>query len=329
MIQQLGKWKCDYCASIFSLDEVNKFNEKKELKKSKITKDFSSYSCPDCGAQIIMDDVTTATFCVYCGNTAIIKNKLEGEFAPSKIIPFKVTKEQALQTFSKYKKGKIFMPKEFTDPNNVEKISGIYIPFFIYDCDVNANINVRATKVHSWSDSRYHYTKTDIYNVSTAGNMHFENIPVDGSTRFPDDIMNSIEPFDYNDLKEFNSSYLSGFLSEKYDTSMDELFPVAQNRAVNTANQELLNTVTGYATKSISNNNTIVQKNNTSEYVLLPVWMLNVKYKGKFYTLAMNGQTGKFIGNVPIDKLKVLKYWLGIFAGSSVLATLISFLLSF
>ena len=338
-----GKWKCEYCASIFSLEEVevyNKLHKKcpncegvleydkknnlwnckncqktfseetvenyntiKEPKKRKDTTnnqksedlqaDFSYYSCPDCGAEIVMDDTTTATFCVYCGNTAIIRNKLQGEFKPSKVIPFKTTKEQAINEFTSYNKGKLFIPKEFTNKNNIEKISGIYIPFFIYDCEVSANIDVRGTKVSHWSDSKFDYTKTDIYNIATSGKMHFENIPVDGSTRFPDDIMNSIEPFYYADLTDFHPSYLSGFLSERYDTSMDELFEIAKNRSITTANQTLLNTITGYTSKSITNNTTTVEKNDTSEYVLLPVWMLNVKYKNQIYTLAMNRSNRK------------------------------------
>lgn len=324
----IGKWKCEYCASIFSLEEVNNFNQDRSNFREKFSKqDFSSYNCPDCGAEIVMDEETTATFCVYCGNTAIIKNKLIGEFAPSKVIPFKTTKEQAIQKFIEYNKGKIFMPKEFTNKYNIEKISGIYIPFFIYDCEVSSNINVNATKISSWSDSKYNYTKTDIFNIDTSGEMHFENIPVDGSTRFPDDIMNSIEPFSYSDLTDFNPSYLSGFLSEKYDTSMDELFNIAKMRATNSANNTLLNTITGYNTKTLMNHNTNVTKNNTSEYVLLPVWMLNVKYKDKFYTLAMNGQTGKFVGNVPIDKGKVAKYWFSLSGGFSIIAIIISILI--
>lgn len=323
-----GKWKCEYCASIFSLEEVDTFHKnRKDTEKESSKKDFSSYKCPDCGAEIVMDDETTATFCVYCGNTAIIKNKMQGEFAPSKVIPFKTTKEQAIQKFTEYNKGKLFIPNEFTNKNNIEKISGIYIPFFIYDCEADADINVSASKVSTWSDSRYDYTKKDTYNVETAGTMHFENIPVDGSTRFPNDIMNSIEPFLYNDLTDFNPSYLSGFLSERYDTSIDELFEIAKARATSTANTSLLNTITGYTFKTIKNSNTKITKNNTSEYVLLPVWMLNVKYKEKFYTLAMNGQTGKFVGNVPIDKRKVAKYWFGITGGFSFASIAIAVLL--
>lgn len=327
-----GKWKCEYCTSIFSLDALNKFNKAKEekIENTAIFQDnFSSYSCPDCGAEIMMDDTVTATFCVYCGNTAIIKNKLKGEFSPSKIIPFKTTRDQAIKKFTNYSKSRIFMPKEFTNPNNIEKISGIYIPFFLYNCDVDANINVKATKVRSWSDRHYRYTKTDTFDVQTEAKMKFNNIPVDGSTRFPDNIMNSIEPFNYNDLTEFNTSYLAGFLSERYDTSMDELFNIAQNRATTTANNQLLSTIKGYTTKIISNSNTVVNKDDSSSYVLLPVWMLNVKYKDKIYTLAMNGQTGKFIGNVPIDKFKVAKSWGGIFGGFSILSIIISLLIYF
>ena len=216
------KWLCDYCGVKYSLQELeNEYGTDKHLKnEQEINIDNNAenetnldcYNCPNCGAEIILDDTTTATFCVYCGSTAIVKNKLKGMFNPSKIIPFKKTKDDAIEAFKQYKKGKIFMPKEFTNPQNIEKISGVYIPFFIYDCDCNSNIDISATKIQNWSDSSYYYTKTDFYDLSRNVQMHFENIPVDSSTKFQDDIMNSIEPFNYDDLTDFSPSYLSGFL---------------------------------------------------------------------------------------------------------------------
>lgn len=314
------KWSCDYCGSSYSLEDLEKAygsDEKlKEEKEVELNSEYDCYNCPNCGAEIVMDDTTTATFCVYCGSTAIIKNKLKGEFNPSKVIPFKTTKEDAIKAFEEYKKGKLFMPDEFTDPSNIEKISGIYIPFFIYDCDADANVNIDATRIKTWSDSSYNYTKTDYYKLNRHAQMHFENIPVDGSTKFPDDIMNSIEPFDYKDLKDFAPSYLSGFLSEKYDSSMDELFEIAKNRAEVSIENTILASINSYSTKIISNRDNKITKNNSSEYVLLPVWMLNVNFNGNRYTFAMNGQTGKFIGNVPVDKKKFWKWWTRLFLGS-------------
>ena len=321
------KWVCDYCGASYTKQELDKaygtddnLKNETEIKKES---NYDCYNCPNCGAEIIMDDTTTATFCVYCGSNAIVKNKLKGEFNPSKIIPFKTTKEDAIEAFKQYKKGKLFIPKEFTKPANIEKISGIYIPFFIYDCDVDSSLQVKATRISTWTTLSYSYTKTDYYNLYRDASSHFENIPVDGSTKFPDDIMNSIEPFNYEDMQEFSPTYLTGFLSERYNVDQNKLFEIAKKRAEKTSEDEILSTITSYNTKTISSRNHNIQKNDTSEYVLLPVWMLNVKFKDKIYTFAMNGQTGKFVGNIPIDWKKFWIYWFGIFSGSAIITSLL------
>ena len=321
------KWVCDYCGASYTKQELDKaygtddnLKNETEIKKES---NYDCYNCPNCGAEIIMDDTTTATFCVYCGSNAIVKNKLKGEFNPSKIIPFKTTKKDAIEAFKQYEKGKLFIPKEFTKPSNIEKISGIYIPFFIYDCDVNSTLQVKATRVSTWTTPSYSYTKTDYYNLYRDASSHFENIPVDGSTKFPDDIMNSIEPFNYEDMQEFSPTYLTGFLSERYNVDQNKLFEIAKKRAEKTSEDEILSTITSYNTKTISNRNHNIQKNDTSEYVLLPVWMLNVKFKDKIYTFAMNGQTGKFVGNIPIDWKKFWIYWFVIFSISAIITSLL------
>ncbi len=324
------KWICHYCGSEYTLEDLKEVEAKvEEVKPKKAAKktSYNSYNCPDCGAAIVMDENTSVTECVYCGNTAIITERLEGEFAPSKLIPFKNTKEQAINAFLEYKKGKWFMPKEFIDKNRINKISGIYIPFYLYDVDVSSKINVEAAKIKHWSDSRYRYTQTDIYEANREGNMSFENIPTDASKKFPDDIMDSIEPYNFNELTDFDSSYISGFLSEKYDLSLDELTERATKRAEQTARDTLLADVVGYTTKKIVNSNEVSTRKDSSRYVLLPVWMLNVKYQDKMYTLAMNGQTGKFIGNVPISWGKVIKFWLIFFAIAAVIVTVINMLM--
>ena len=305
------KWVCEYCGTQYSLEDLEQNKKEKNVSnsaKSVVNGNYKEYHCPDCGAEIVMDENTSATACVYCGNTAIISDRLNGEFAPKNIIPFKKTREQAIEAFSNYKKGKWFMPSEFVRKENIEKTSGVYIPFYLYDMDVFEQINVNAIKETRWSDSDFYYTKKDYYKVYRAGNMSFNKIPTDASKKFHDDIMDSIEPFDYNGLVEFNSSYMSGFLAEKYDIEMNDLENRAKKRAIETAKDTLYKDIIGYDEKIIRSAVDEVDIKETS-YVLLPVWMLNVKYNGKIYTLAMNGQTGKFIGNVPISWKKVAKVW--------------------
>lgn len=324
---QKQKWICDYCGKSYNLIDLEKYKKNEASSISANQLKYNAYNCKNCGAQIVMDENTSVTECVYCGSSAIITDRLEGAFAPKQIIPFKKTKNDALKAFSDYKKGKWFMPKEFLQQKNIQKISGIYIPFYLYDIDVSARIHVDATKVTSWSDRNYSYTQTDYFDIVREGRMSFNQIPTDASTNFPDDIMDSIEPYDYTELTDFNSSYMAGFLSEKYNLSLEELSERAEKRAKKTAIDTLFNDVTGYSSKAITDSIEKSHIKNSSEYVLLPVWMLNINFNNKIYTLAMNGQTGKFIGNVPILWKSVLKFWSIIFLASSLIFIIVELLM--
>ena len=305
---ELGKFKCDYCDSEFTAEQLKDMDklkkEEEALEKSGKKDNYSSYvnyNCPDCGAEIITDENTAATFCVYCGNTSIIKNRLSGEFAPSKIIPFKIEKKKAIDAFKRLRKGRPLTPREFTNEKNIEKIQGVYIPFWLYDVNVSGTVEAKATKVSSWTSGNTHYTKTDYYKVIRSGDMFYNMVPVDGSTRFNNDMMNSIEPFDYSKLIGYNHAYLSGFLAEKYDVSKEDAFKDAKTRTLNSTREQMLSSMVGYSSKTITSN-TLESSIKNTEYVLLPVWMVNVKYNNQFYLFAMNGESGKFIGNIPIDK---------------------------
>ncbi len=331
----VGKWKCEYCDSEFSLEEMQKYNNASNDKNNENssegdveevdTTEYVSYKCQNCGAEIVADEHTAATFCVYCGNTAILKNKLSGEFKPNLIIPFKTDKSQAIKSFENISKGRPFVPKGFNNKENIEKIKGIYIPFWLYDVGVSGDVEYDAKKVTSWSRGNTHYTKTDIYKIFRAGSMKFSKIPVDGSTRFDNNIMNSIEPFNYDELIKYNHAYLSGFFAEKYDVDSDEAFKDAQTRALESGKEVMVDDSIGYSGKLVTNN-TLSTTIDSKYYVLLPVWMVNVKYKDKMYIFAMNGQTGEFIGDIPLDKNKAILWGILMFIGMAILVILISIL---
>ena len=307
-----SKWKCKYCFSEFTLEEMEKVTSgsasQENNKDEKVTKedvDYYTYNCQSCGAEIIADKETAATFCVYCGNTTILRNKLEGDFKPHYVIPFKTEKEEAMEAFKSLSKGRMFVPRDFTKQENIEKIRGIYIPFWLYDLHIDGHIEGTATKVQTWVAGDIQYTKTDKYDVSRTASMDFIKIPIDGSTRFDNDIMDTIQPYDYKDMVKYNHAYLSGFYAERYDQESKDLQKIPEDRAVKTVETDMLNSIQGYASKNIREKNFIPKLTNC-EYALLPVWMVNVKYKGKQYLFAMNGQTKEFIGNIPLDKGKVI-----------------------
>lgn len=332
---KVGKFKCEYCGSEFTLEEMQQHsdnasteekNKPKEKQEKKDTYDgYVSFRCESCGAEIIADEQTAATFCVYCGNTAILKSKLSGEFTPDKMIVFKKEKQEAVNAFKGLRKGRPLMPKDFNSEKNIEKIKGVYIPFWLYDINVSGDVNMVGSRVTSWTVGDTHYTKTDKYNVVRGGTMSYNNIPVDGSSRFDNNIMNSIEPFNFAELIPYNHAYLSGFYAEKYDEEGEKIFKEASDRAINSTREKLEKSAGNYTSTFVSGD-TLESKELKKQYVMLPVWMVNVKFKDKMHIFAMNAQTGEFIGDIPIDSKKAVLYFLLIFIITFIVVIIASYI---
>lgn len=327
-------WSCEYCGSNYTLEEMQKYNnassELVNKKEEVIKEELDAYHCKNCGAIIVADEYTTSTFCVYCGSTAILKQRIQNNKVPDMIIPFKTTKEDAIAAFKKISKGRPLMPKFFNKQENIEKIRGIYIPFWLYDMNVEGSINLEGKDIERWSSGNTNYVKTSIYDLLREGSMDFNGIPVDASTRFNDDIMNTIEPFDYKELTNYNHAYLSGFLAEKYDVEINDALKIASDRAIESTRDVVRNDskkgkMRMYDSVTIKSDN-LNSKITNSKYILLPVWMVNVNYKDKMYLFAMNGQTGEFVGNIPLDKKKAILYSIVIFVISFIICVIISYL---
>ncbi|MBQ9531895.1 MAG: hypothetical protein IJR70_07460 [Eubacterium sp.] len=329
------KMKCPYCDSEFDVEALknmdnrldeeqpdefawnNGGNQWEEGEEEKM----SIFVCKSCGGEIVCDENTAATSCPYCDNPVVMSGRLSGTLKPEYVIPFKLDKKQAKETLKSYIGKKKFAPKLFASENKLEEIKGIYVPFWLFDSDADAAASFRATRTTTWSDRKYRYTKTDHYDVFRKGNMRFENIPVDGSTKMADELMESIEPFDFGEAVDFQTAYLSGYLADKYDVGMEESIERANARVKSSCEETLSNTVYGYETVMI-NNSSVRISNGAAKYALYPVWMINTKYKGETLTFAMNGQSGKLVGNIPCSTSKLA----ALFAGITVIATPIIFI---
>ncbi|MGN0177885.1 MAG: hypothetical protein ACI4DY_00370 [Monoglobaceae bacterium] len=270
--------------------------------------DLSNYSCPSCGAEITGDETLGATVCPYCGNSTIVKGQFEGTLRPDYIIPFKIDKKAAMTAFEGDFKNAPFLPDEFKNKKKIEEMAGVYVPFWMFDCDCNAALSYSAERITHWSDSRYDYTKTDHFKLFRSGSVGFANIPVDGSKKADDAYMEAVEPFDYSEAVDFNGAYLSGYLADKYDVSAEDSIDRANERVKNSTVSVFSETTGGY-TAVIPESSSISFSNGKIRYSLLPVWMLNIKYMDKMYKFAVNGQTGKVVGEYPIDKGKKWKYF--------------------
>ena len=321
-----GRLACDFCDNQFDIELVEQlFADKEQTAASagaepqwdiSMTHAFSAeeaahlraYSCPSCAAEIICDDTTAATSCPYCGNPTIIPGQFGDQLRPDYVIPFKCDKNAAIEALQKYYKGKKFLPANFTDANHIEEIKGVYVPFWLYDGETDASMRFRATKIRKYTRGNYLVTETEHYRVVREGSVAFEKVPADGSTKMPDAHMDSIEPFSYSELKPFSSAYLPGFLADKYDVDAEKCGKRANERITASTEAVFRNTISGY-TSVVREFSNINLKKGEVYYALLPVWLLSTKWRDKNYLFAMNGQTGKLIGDLPIDKSKLAKWF--------------------
>ena len=333
--------KCPYCSTEYEPDTLKSYDEDlnsecaDEMEWESAagsqwgdgeTDGMHIYSCNSCGGEIIGDETLAATRCPYCDNPVIMKGQFSGDLKPDYVIPFKLDKDAAIEMLSKHLQGKRLLPKAFKDLNHINEVKGIYVPFWLFDADAEADARYRATRIRTWADSNYTYTKTSFYSVTRGGEMGFLRIPVDGSSKMADDLMESIEPFDFSDAVDFRTAYLAGYLADKYDVDSEQSIARANQRVHNTAEQTLASTVFGYSTV-VPEHVHVRLKNGSAKYALYPVWILNTTYEGQKFTFAMNGQTGKFVGNLPLDKKAYLKWLFGIMGtvGAAVLGALYLF----
>lgn len=335
------RMKCPYCDSEFdvealrSKDEVLNTQPADEFNWEKPNEDgwteeevngMSVFVCKACGGEIVGDSNTAATSCPYCGNPVVMSGRLSGTLKPDFVIPFQLNKDQAKQALKDYIGAKKFAPNTLKSENKIKEIKGLYVPFWLFDSDINASMIFEGTKVRTWSDSKYRYTETSFYNIFREGEMSFSNIPVDGSSKMPDDLMESIEPYDFSKAVDFQTAYLAGFLADKYDVTMENSVGRANDRVKTSAEETLRSTVDGFtALKTLSN--TVQVKKGTAKYAMYPVWLLNTNYQGQMLTFAMNGQTGKIVGNIPVSKAKLAGLFAGLTAGVGVIVYLVGGLL--
>lgn len=344
-----GKLACDYCGSSFDVAEIEALYARKEAEAaaakqaadvkaeaaqaakaeaaeaaaasggwdtSNLSRDWGAeadglrvYSCPSCGAELICDQSTAATACPYCGNPAIVPGQFSGALRPDYILPFRLSKGDAVQALRAHYKGKPFLPRSFTSANHIEQIQGVYVPFWLFDGGAEGAASYRASNTNVFETGDYEITETRHYHVVRAGSLAFEKIPVDASSKMPDDHMDSIEPFDYAQLRPFSTAYLPGYLADKYDVTIDDSRDRADTRCRETLAQALRDTVTGYGA-CVTEREDIALRRGKVHYALLPVWMLSTKWNGQDFLFAMNGQTGKLVGDLPTDRGR---FW-GMFA---------------
>lgn len=308
---------CDYCGSRFTEQQMAEMNTATTQSRPATEADaqyteaapevgMMLYSCPSCGAEIAADATTAATYCYYCHNPVVLMGQLEGRYRPNKLIPFGIDKKAATDAFLKWATKKMFVPKGFFSAKQIEKLTGVYFPYWLVDSDVQAELVANATKVRTWRTGNTEHIETHHYHVVRRGNIHFEDISKNALKKENSKLCDGVHPYNSKDLREYAPAFLSGFMAEKRNLEAEQVEQEVLSD-INSFSQQLLRgSIAGYSTVAVRNFG-VGACQLSWDYTLLPVWTLTYKGKDKktyFYT--MNGQTGKITGILPLDLKKLL-----------------------
>ena len=309
------KMKCPYCDSEFELDALKGYEEEQNNETADAMDWQSStsgwaegeqnglkhYACKSCGGEIVADDSMAALACPFCGNPIVLMGQFSGDLRPDWVIPFKLDKAAAKAALEKHLMGKKLLPQVFRTQKHIDEIKGVYVPFWLFESDADAQFRFKATRTRTWSDDDYDYTEVSHYLLTREGHLGFDKVPVDGSGKMDDTLMESLEPFHFEDAVPFKTAYLAGYMADKYDVDAEQSAERANERIRNSTKQAFEATVDGYDTVEPERNHIQLHGGKTA-YALYPVWLLSTTWQGKNYLFAMNGQTGKFVGDLPLDK---------------------------
>lgn len=327
---QKKKVVCEYCLSEFSEDEVERLEKEaaeknggnEEAQEAETGSEAASdangeaviYACPSCGAEIVTDATTAATFCYYCHNPVVLSGRVSGEYLPDHVLPFAIDKRRAEEMFMTWVSKKKFVPHSFYDKSQLEKLSGVYFPYLLYSCQVDGRIQAEAEQQRIWVTGNTRFTEHKQYRIEREGVLNVRNLTRNALSKSNKELIEGVLPYETEAMVPFQTGYLSGFFAEKRDMESDAFAQEAEQEVRNHTIQNLTSSINGYSSVRVQNSETRIHGAKW-QYALLPVWVMTYRHKenGKTYYFTMNGQTGKICGKLPVDTKKLAGLFAGIF----------------
>ena len=315
-----GKLVCDYCGTVYEIGEQSEAGQPEETLEgydfdqltahahAEGAEGLPIYNCVSCGAEVIASSQEMALTCPYCGNNIVLTEKVSGNLRPNGVIPFKITPKALPEAMKRFYRGKVLLPRNFFSESTMGKVTGVYVPFWVFSGKVHGRMTFSADKRNSYMRGDYEITETSTYDLDRSVSASFDSVPVDASGRVEDVLMDNMEPFDMSEVKPFDMRYLAGFTADRFDVAKDDIAKRAEERVLSSAANIASRSVTGYS--NIQRRRSDVVYDLDAKYLLFPIYMFDIMHAGKNYSFAVNGQTGKVVGEVPTDSSVSTEYFL-------------------
>jgi hypothetical protein len=267
----------------------------------------------NCGGVLVAGEKTCATHCEYCGAPLVLADRLSGDKRPAYVLPFSLDRKAAEDAFKKWCRNGLFSPKGFMSAKNIQNLQAMYVPYWLYDLDTTVSVRGTATRVNVYMRGETEYTETSFYDVERQMRLEYTKVPHDASEKMDDTLMAKLQPYRFEDLKVFQMPYLAGFQADQRDYDDKELLPLVKQQVEGYASDYARGTISGYTGVRINQQHVSYDRIH-SDYVYLPLWFISYRYRDSDYVFAMNGQTGKVIGEPPVSRGKAAGWFIGLSA---------------
>jgi DNA-directed RNA polymerase subunit RPC12/RpoP len=275
-----------------------------DLEANAVMETVPSVSCTSCAAHIEPPASTEAFPCPYCGSSIVVKVASEKLIRPQSLLPFKVTRSQATEMFTKWLRTRWFAPNALKKFARLEgRLQGLYTPYWTFDAGtVSRYTGMRGDTYVVRVGKR---TQTRVRWRPAAGTVsrNFDDTLVVGSQSLPRDLAEKLEPWDTKSLVPYADEYLPGFLAERYQIDLRGAWTRAVERMDEVIRQDVNRDIGGDRQRiiTLSTHHSGI----TYKHVLLPMWICSYRFRDKIFRFLVNARTGEVQGQRPWSAIKI------------------------
>ncbi|MBL4885194.1 MAG: hypothetical protein JKY95_11750 [Planctomycetaceae bacterium] len=314
--------KCPYCSheqqlTIDGEEDLQERDYHEELQRllelnndqSESLTGLQKVHCDACNGTVVFEAAQTSTHCPYC-NSPIQLDQIhehESRISPDGVLPFQITREQAQLRLAKWVKSLWFAPNDFKKQGAQGKFNGVYLPYWTFDSftanSYRGQRGVTYTVTVGTGKNRRTVTKVRWYSASGSFQRFFDDVLIPASTGLSPKLTQGIEPWPLHKTLPFTREVLAGYLARTYEVELDDGFIKAKDRMADAIHSDVRRRIGGDRQRihHINTDHSAI----TFKYMILPVWLLSYRYKGKVYQLMTNAATGKVAGNRPYSWWKI------------------------
>lgn len=268
----------------------------------------AGFTCRSCGATVTSEPGPHTSVCVFCGSTEVAEVPGEGLWGqvPEFIIPFRVDREQARESFRAWSRKGFFTPRSVRQAGRLGRIQGIYLPFWrlsvrmdsTWEADIGEHWYEESPQTGTAAQGTARTEKprvrhTEWHPLRGRHHSYHDHFLVSAAQGLPRGVL-AVRPFHFEEMRRLRPHDLTGWLVAPSSVARDQ-------PAISGDEKRIRAFLPGDTQAGLESTTTTEV---SEDLVLLPFWIGTFTSRGRVHRYILNGQTGKGSGVRPVSPVK-------------------------